>query len=105
VIPDSIPPNLSATDDKDTYSRTGFRIPLLVISPFAKVGYVSHTVMDTTAVMKFIEIRFGLPSLTARDAAQPSMDEFFDWVNKPNLNAPAPPVQPTNAPCYYNKLP
>jgi phospholipase C len=61
--------------------------------------------MDTTAILKFIETRFGLPSLTARDAAQADMSEFFDLTNVPNLTAPSPPTQPTNAPCTPHVLP
>ncbi len=105
VIPDSIPPQLSATNTPDDYSRTGFRIPMLVVSPFTKKGYVSHTVMDTTAILKFIETRFNLPSLTARDAAQPDMTEFLDLTNIPNATPPSPPTQPTNAPCTIHTLP
>jgi len=77
----------------------------MVVSPYTKPGYVSHNVMDHTAILKFIETRFGLPNLTARDAAQPDMTEFFDFAGKPNANPPAPPAQPTNAPCYYNHVP
>jgi phospholipase C len=105
VVPDNIPPQLGPTNDVDDYSRTGFRVPMIVISPFAKQGYVSHTVMDTTAILKFIETRFGLPSLTNRDAAQPDMSEFFDFTNVPNQTAPSPPTQPTNAPCTVHTLP
>jgi phospholipase C len=105
VVPDGIPPMLAANNDIDDYSRTGFRVPMIVVSPYAKKGYVSHTVMDTTAILKFIENRFGLPSLTARDAAQPDMSEFFDLTNVPNQTAPSPPAQPTNAPCTLHTLP
>src|SRR5205814_356446 len=41
----------------------------IVASPFAKKGYVSHTVTDSTAILKFIETRFGLPNLNKRDAS------------------------------------
>ncbi|HEU5400296.1 MAG TPA: alkaline phosphatase family protein, partial [Terriglobales bacterium] len=92
-------------NDVDTYSSTGFRVPLIVVSPFAKKGYVSHTVMDYTAILKFIEKRFGLPNLTARDAAQADMSEFFDFTNIPNQTAPSPPAQPTSAPCTIHTLP
>jgi phospholipase C len=105
VPPDGIPPNLQPNNRPDDYSRTGFRVPLIVVSPFTKKGYVSHTVMDTTAILKFIEMRFGLPSLTARDAAQPDMSEFFDLTNVPNQTAPSPPTQPTNGPCTIHTLP
>ena len=37
------------------FTYTGYRIPLTVISPYAKKNYVSHTVMDSTAILKFIE--------------------------------------------------
>jgi phospholipase C len=105
VIPDAIPPNLQPGNDIDTYSSTGFRIPLIVVSPFAKQGYVSHTTMDFTAILKFIETRYNLPNLTARDAAQADMSEFFDFTNVPNLTPPSPPAQPTNAPCTSHTLP
>jgi phospholipase C len=105
VIPDAIPPQLGPNIIVDDYSRTGMRVPLLVISPFTKKGYVSHTVMDSTAILKFIETRFGLPSLTARDAAQPDMSEFFDFQGSPNSTPPTPPAQPVNAPCTVQTLP
>jgi phospholipase C len=85
---------------------TGFRLPNIVISPFAKAHYVDHTAIDTTAVLKLIETRFQVNALTARDAAQPDISTlFFDFVNKPNLNPPTPPSQPTNGPCYITSLP
>ncbi|ABF39736.1 Phospholipase C [Candidatus Koribacter versatilis Ellin345] len=105
AVPDSTPPMLQPTDDPDTYNRTGFRVPILVISPFTKVGYVSHTVMDTTAILKFIEKRFSLPSLTARDAAQADMSEFFDFTNIPNQTAPSGvPTQPTSGTCSIHSI-
>ncbi len=61
----------------------GPRVPLLVISPYAKAGYVSHTVYDHTSVLKFIETRYGLPSLTSRDAAANNMLDSFDFAQPP----------------------
>ncbi len=87
------------------FDYTGYRVPLIVVSPFTRKNYVSHTVADYTAVLKLIETRFNLPSLTARDAAQPDMTEFFDFVNVPWATPPTPPAQPTSAPCYLNMLP
>lgn len=83
---------------------TGFRVPLIVVSPFTKPNYVSHTVMDYTAILKFIETRFSLPSLTARDAAQPDMTEFFDFVNVPWASPPSPPQQVKTLPCIMEAL-
>lgn len=87
------------------FTYTGYRIPLMVISPFSKKNYVSHTVADYTAWLKLVETRFNLPSLTKRDAAQMDMTEFFDFVNVPWKTPPTPPAQPTNAPCYLDHLP
>src|SRR5262249_29315987 len=48
-------------------------------------AYVSHTLADYTAILKLIETRFNLPSLTPRDAAQMDMAEFFDFQS-PSLD-------------------
>src|SRR6478736_1839692 len=94
--PDGIKPrDLQPNDPPDDFVRTGFRVPLIIVSPFAKPHYVSHTPMDYTAVLKFVEKRFNLPSLTARDAAQADMEEFFDFSSSPNLNPGTPAGQPT----------
>ena len=61
--------------------------------------------MDTTAILKFIEERFNLPPLKKRDAAQPDMTEFFDFNTPPWMSPPTPPEQSTKNPCYLNKLP
>jgi phospholipase C len=82
------------TNPACNFLRTGFRLPILVVSPFTKPHYVSHTPMDTTAILKFIETRFGLPNLTKRDAVQAPMDEFFDYAGVPNATPPPPPDQP-----------
>jgi phospholipase C len=81
------------------FSWTGYRVPLIVISPYSVKNFVSHTVRDTTAVLKMVETRFGLAPLTARDAAQPDMLEFFDFVNKPWATPPSPPPQTTTGYC------
>ncbi len=71
------------------FDTTGFRVPFILVSPYAKAHYVSHTVFDHTSVVRFIEARFGLPALTARDAnATPPMD-MFDFQNPPFLTPPA----------------
>ena len=63
-------------------------MPVVVVSPFAKAHFVSHVVHDHTSILRFIEQRFGLPTLTARDAAADPMLEFFDFHNPP---FPSPP--------------
>jgi phospholipase C len=107
VNPDDVPPiDLQKGDQcyQDTkancdFNYTGYRVPLIVISPFSKKNYVSHTVADYTAVLKLIEARFQVPSLTKRDAAQMDMTEFFDFQNVPWSSPPSPPAQATNGAC------
>jgi phospholipase C len=98
--PDGIAPSdLSATEPRGDFTRYGFRVPLIVVSPFAKQHYVSHTSTDFTAVLKFIETRFTLANLTQRDAAAMDMTEFFDFAAPPLLTPPTPPAQPQNGRC------
>jgi phospholipase C len=87
------------------FTWTGYRIPLVVVSPYANKNYVDHRVADYTAMLKFIETRWNLPALSARDAAQQDMTEFFDFANPPWMTPPTPPVQNTSNPCYLDHLP
>jgi len=113
VSPDGIKPSdlmpgdicTKGTGPTCDFVYTGYRIPVIVISPFSKKNYVSHTVTDYTAWLKLVETRFNLSSLTKRDAAQMDMTEFFDFVNIPWSTPPTPPAQPTTGPCYLNHLP
>jgi phospholipase C len=75
-------------------AQFGFRLPNMVISPFVRQHYVSHIPMDHTAVIKFVENRFinSGAHLTARDAAQPDLLDFFDFANTPWLVPPTPPA-------------
>lgn len=86
------------------FEYTGFRVPLMVISPFTKPHYVSHTPTDYTAILKLIETRFNLPNLTERDKSSIDMTEFFDFVNVPWQTPPTPPVQPQNGLCDPSQM-
>ncbi len=92
-------------------AQLGFRVPNMIVSPFTRRHYVSHTPMDHTAIIKFVESRFISTSanLTARDAAQSNLLEFFDFANRPWATAPTPPtpVSPTSLgydPCLPTNL-
>jgi phospholipase C len=65
--------------------RFGFgpRVPLLIISPWAKRGYISHKVLEFSSVLKFIETRFGMPPLSERDALSGDMLDSFDFTQPP----------------------
>lgn len=113
VSPDGIKPDdflpgdicSQSTGATCDFTYTGFRLPLIVVSPYAKQHYVSHTVMDYTAILRFIENRFKLTALNKRDAAQKSMAEFFNFNIPPWMTPPSPPAQLTNGACYLNQLP
>jgi phospholipase C len=70
----------------------GFRVPLIVISPYAKAGYISHTTHDFGSILKFIEETFGLGSLGYADAAADDLSDCFDLSQLPitfkTINAP-----------------
>jgi phospholipase C len=94
-------PNDAASPTQQGFAaQLGFRLPNLVVSPFTRRHYVSHIPMDHTAVLKFVESRFIGPTahLTARDAAQPNLLDFFDftgipWLTPPPMTSiPAPPA-------------
>jgi phospholipase C len=85
-------------------AQVGFRVPNMVVSPFAKRHYVSHIPMDHTAIIRFVEDRFitNPTYLTNRDAAQPKLLDFFDftgvpWATPPTQSATPPPT-PVAAP-------
>lgn len=94
------------------FTVTGYRVPLVVVSPFTRKNFVSHQTRDATAILKLIEKRFGVNSLTNRDAAQVDMDDattgFFDFTNTqwqvPPENLPAQTVLPQSA-CFVNPPP
>ena len=56
----------------------GFRVPLLMVSPFAKQGFVDHTFSDHTSILKFIERVFNLSSVTQRDATASDLMDALD---------------------------
>jgi phospholipase C len=94
-----------ATGPTCDFVYTGYRVPLIVVSPYAIKNFVSHNVADTTAILKLIETRFNVPALTNRDAAQIDMTEFFDFTNPAWMTPPSPPVQIISGACYLNQLP
>jgi phospholipase C len=97
--PDGVPPMLLNGDPPGDFNRAGFRVPLIVVSPWSKPHMVSHVVRDHTSILKLIETRFGLPALTNRDAAADDMEEFFDFSTPHWLTPPALPAQPTDGVC------
>jgi phospholipase C len=70
----------------------GFRVPMIVVSPYAKQGYISHVQHDFGSILKFTEKVFGLPSLGYADARADDLFDCFDFGHRrafQKIEAPA----------------
>ena len=85
------------------YDGLGFRVPLLVISPYAKHGHVSHVQYETAGVLRFAEDLFGLGRLAAADrrATSPAAD-CFDFSQKPRAFVP---IKAPKGPGFFLRQP
>ena len=88
IKPDDIPPDLSPGDAPGGYDRYGFRVPAVVVSPYARPNYISPVVRDHTAILKFIERKWNLGALTFRDANADDLFDCLDFVNPPAFLEP-----------------
>jgi phospholipase C len=91
--PDDIAPMLNATDPPGDFANYSMRVPLIVVSPYAKPHFVSHAVYDHTSITRFVETRFKLAALTGRDANADPLTDMFDFkkaafATPPSLPAP-----------------
>jgi phospholipase C len=69
----------------------GFRVPLIVVSPFAKPAYVSHVTHDFGSILKFIEGIYNLPSLGYADALADDLSDCFNFHNQNRFQKIAAP--------------
>jgi phospholipase C len=102
---DHVPPPLApiptaSAGAGDTVGRLGFRVPCVVISPYARRNFIAHGQYDHTSILKMIEWRFGVPPLTIRDETANNLAEVLDLAT-PDVSAPAftVPSGPFGAPC------
>jgi phospholipase C len=72
------------------YQGLGFRVPMLVVSPYAKKGVVSHTQYEFGSIVKFVESTWSLGSLGTTDARANSVGDAFDFTQSPR---PFSPIQ------------
>ena len=66
----------------------GFRVPLLVVSPWTKHGYVSHVTHEFGSILKMTEETFGLQTLGQRDARDDDFGDSFDFTQTPGTYKP-----------------
>ena len=82
IRPDAIAPIRSPGQPPlapGTFNRYGFRVPTVVVSPWAKANYASRVVQDHTSITAFIERKWNLPAMTFRDANAQPMTDYFDF--------------------------
>jgi phospholipase C len=107
VKPDNLAPIHSPGTDPlapGTFNRYGFRVPTMVISPWARPGYVSRIVQDHTSITSFVRRKWNLPAMTFRDANAAPMTDYFNFkhpafAQPPRLAAP-PALAPGLARCH-----
>jgi phospholipase C len=83
---DHVPPPSSCAPSADQamFTELGVRVPFVAISPYAKRKFVSHEVHQHTSILRFIELLFNVPALTARDANSDALLDLFDFCGTPN---------------------
>ncbi|HEV2379597.1 MAG TPA: alkaline phosphatase family protein [Terriglobia bacterium] len=74
---DHVPPPIY-----DSYEY-GFRVPLIVVSPYARTNYVSHAVHDFGSILRFIENNYDLTSLGYADSRADDLSDCFDFTRTP----------------------
>jgi phospholipase C len=83
------------------FDQLGVRVPLIAVSPFSKVAYVSHAVGDHTSLLALIEKRFLGPEiyLTRRDQYANDLEDMFDFEHSPSLTTSVGSAQPPQNDC------
>jgi phospholipase C len=76
------------------YQGLGLRVPMLVISPYAKKGYVSHTQYEPGSILKFVEDNWGLARVGTTDVRAASIEDVFDFSQPPRKFQQIPAVLP-----------
>jgi phospholipase C len=82
-VPDHVTPPILEKSGAGAPIRYGFRVPLIVISPFTPAHTVSHDLLSHVSLLRFIEDLFRLEPLTFRDSAAKGLTSFFDLSLSP----------------------
>jgi phospholipase C len=76
------------------YQGLGFRVPLIVVSPYARRGYISHRRYEFGSILKFVENNWSLASLGTSDARANGLNGVFDFTARPRKFTPVPARYP-----------
>jgi phospholipase C len=85
---------VNADDGPHAFDRLGFRVPAVIVSPYARPDFVDSTVYDHTSALRLIEEKWNLPPLTRRDAAATAPLAALDLDSEPAFLTP--PVLPAS---------
>ncbi len=88
VLPGLVKTKKNLDSGQRRYDRYGFRVPAVIVSPYARPGYVCSEVFDHTSVLKLVEEKWNLPPLTARDAAAKAPLDALDLAAPPAFLEP-----------------
>ena len=90
IKPDDVPPGIEGAPHTlpGGYDRYGFRVPTVIVSPYARPDFISHVVNDHTSILKLIETKWNLPAITFRDANANNLLECLDLKGAPHFLEP-----------------
>jgi phospholipase C len=93
VVPPRVPDLRSSPDLNLDFGQMGFRIPAVVVSPYARRGHVDHSIYGFESILKMIRYRYALPPLTPRDLYTNNIAAAFDFEH-PQFTPPSLPTPP-----------
>jgi phospholipase C len=102
IAPDNIPPAVNGGPSYTGFHQYGFRVPCVVVSPWARPSYVSHKIFDHTSICALVETKWNLPAMTRRDANAHNMLDMLDlrapaFRHPPKLDKPLLDAHPVEA--------
>ncbi|HEY1977472.1 MAG TPA: alkaline phosphatase family protein [Candidatus Baltobacteraceae bacterium] len=84
------------------FGQLGFRVPAIVVSPYARSGYVAHTQYEFGSILRFVEDNWQLGRLGTSDVRAASVGDVFDFSQQPRRYVP---VRVTHPPSFFIALP
>jgi phospholipase C len=97
VFPRLVQSKENLTQGPPRYDRYGFRVPAVIVSPYARPEYVCSEVLDHTSVLRLVEEKWNLPALTARDFAARTPLDALDFTSDPAFGKPPSLPEPSLA--------
>lgn len=106
LAPDLIPPQVQPTESTyEGFARYGFRVPAIIVSPYARPGFVSHVLHDGTSILAMMEEKWNLPALTWRDANANDLTDFLKMDALARHKPTFPTLPPLGSPAVDQGCP